>query len=62
MKCAILIDGGFYRKRAKSLFGKKTPQERATEIFNYALARLKQEGVAVEGWLLAVEGLRFAEG
>ena len=49
MKCAILIDGGFYRKRAKSLFGKKTPQERATEIFNYALARLKQEGVAVEG-------------
>lgn len=41
MKCAILIDGGFYRKRAKSLFGKKTPQERATEIFNYALAHLK---------------------
>ena len=23
---AILVDGGFYRKRAKSLFGMKSPQ------------------------------------
>lgn len=22
---AILVDGGFYRKRARALFGKKTP-------------------------------------
>ena len=43
MKTAILIDGGFYRKRAKFLFGKKTPQDRADEIFEYALAHLKKK-------------------
>ena len=26
MKTAILIDGGFYRKRAAYLWGKKTPK------------------------------------
>lgn len=35
IKTAILVDGGFYRKRAKSLFGNKTPHERAKELQNY---------------------------
>lgn len=35
VKTAILVDGGFYRKRAKSLFGNKTPAERAKELQEY---------------------------
>ena len=31
-KTAILVDGGFYRKRANALFGHKTPEERASDI------------------------------
>ena len=30
-----MIDGGFYRKRAKFLFGKKSPEERALELQEY---------------------------
>lgn len=29
LKTAILVDGGFYRKRAKYLWGEKTPAKRA---------------------------------
>ena len=32
---AILVDGGFYRKRAHKLFGDKTAEERASEIVRY---------------------------
>lgn len=32
---AILIDGGFYRKRSYALFGDKTPKQRADELFGY---------------------------
>lgn len=35
MKTAILVDGGFYRKRAYYLFGDKTPFERAEELISY---------------------------
>ena len=35
MKTAILVDGGFYRKRAHVLWGDKTPSERADELFKY---------------------------
>lgn len=34
-KVAILVDGGFYRKRATYLFGKKSPKERADELEDY---------------------------
>ena len=34
-KIAILVDGGFYKKRAKHLFGDKTPIERADELIQY---------------------------
>jgi uncharacterized LabA/DUF88 family protein len=37
-RIAILVDGGFYRWRAHSLFGEKTPEDRADELFRYCLA------------------------
>ena len=40
MKVAILVDGGFYRKQAKRLFGEKTPEERATELIDYCKSHL----------------------
>ena len=36
-KIAILVDGGFYKKRAKALFGEKTPDERASELITYCM-------------------------
>ena len=43
MRTAILVDGGFYRKRAKYLWGKKTPEKRAAELWAYCSAHLKHE-------------------
>ena len=40
MKVAVLVDGGFYRKQAKRLFGEKTPEERATELIDYCKSHL----------------------
>lgn len=41
IRTAILVDGGFYRKRANSLWGKKTPAERANELNEYCYKHLK---------------------
>ena len=41
MKTAILIDGGFYRKRASFLWGKKTPDKRAAELMAYCNSHMK---------------------
>lgn len=35
-KVAVLVDGGFYQKRASYLFGEKTPEQRANEMCIYA--------------------------
>ncbi len=43
LKTAILVDGGFYRKRAAHLWGKKTPEKRAAELRAYCAAHLKYE-------------------
>lgn len=43
IKVAILVDGGFYRKRAHFLFGEKTPEERANELVKYCMRHLKQD-------------------
>ena len=40
MKTAILIDGGFYRKRALNRWGKKSPQARADELYAYCMAHI----------------------
>lgn len=35
MKTAILVDGGFYRRRAQATFGDMSAKERAVELANY---------------------------
>lgn len=45
MKTAIMIDGGFYRKRSQSIFGEKTPEERAKELNNYCWRHLKEKDI-----------------
>ena len=42
-KTAILVDGGFYRKRAHAQWGKKSPERRAEELIAYCLAHLNTE-------------------
>lgn len=41
IKVAILVDGGFYRQRAYSLFGEKSAKERAEELEYYCRLHLK---------------------
>ncbi len=50
MKTAILIDGGFYRKRAQKCLGEKTPAERADELYRYCWRHLidKRSGERVQ--------------
>lgn len=43
IKTAILVDGGFYRKRAYKAFGDKEPQDRADELENYCKRHLKEK-------------------
>lgn len=40
---AILVDGGFYRKRARYLFGEKTPKDRADELYSYCMRHLSDK-------------------
>lgn len=42
MKVAILVDGGFYRKRAYKVKGDVTPRERADELYNYCIRHLRE--------------------
>lgn len=43
MRTAILVDGGFYRKRAAFLWGKKDADKRAMELIAYCNAHMKHE-------------------
>lgn len=43
IKTAILVDGGFYRKRAYYLYGNKTPKERADELEFYCKRHIRDE-------------------
>lgn len=47
-KTAILIDGGFYRKRAANLWGKKSPCKRASELYAYCMAHINSTKGAQE--------------
>lgn len=40
IRTAILVDGGYYRKKAKKLFGDKSPEDRAKELEHYCLLHL----------------------
>lgn len=44
---AILVDGGFYLKRARSLRGPKSPEKRAEELVRYCRSHAKHEGSEV---------------
>lgn len=46
MATAILIDGGFFRKRAKHLWGEHTPEETAKALYTYAMRHLKEHNVS----------------
>lgn len=41
IKTAVLVDGGFYRKRSKSLFGEKSPEQAAKDLHKYCMSLLK---------------------
>ncbi len=43
-KIAILVDGAFYKKRAKNLFGEKSPKERANELITYCMRHIHEDG------------------
>ncbi|NLD20082.1 MAG: NYN domain-containing protein [Clostridiales bacterium] len=42
-RTAILIDGGFYRKRIQKLKGDASPRERAKELINYCYSHLENK-------------------
>jgi len=42
IRTAILVDGGFYRKRAVSIWGVKSPKDRAWELVKYCSLHLKE--------------------
>jgi uncharacterized LabA/DUF88 family protein len=42
IRTAILVDGGFYRKRAIAIWGQKSPQDRAWELVKYCSLHLKE--------------------
>ena len=42
-KVAILVDGGFYKKRAKTLFGELSAKDRADELVSYCFRHLKNK-------------------
>ena len=41
-KTAILVDGGYYRKRATSLWGKKSAAQRASELVSYCMYHITE--------------------
>lgn len=43
VRTAILVDGGFYKKRAHFLWGEKTPKERADELQDYCMRLLRNK-------------------
>ena len=42
-RMAVLVDGGFYLKRAKKLKGAKTPADRAKELVSYCQQHVRHE-------------------
>lgn len=44
---AIVVDGGFYRKRAKALFGDKDPAKRADELLEYCRRHIRNSDASL---------------
>ena len=53
IKTAILVDGGFYRKRAHTIWGKKTAKERADMKIGIDIAHLSYKKLADQIILIA---------
>lgn len=54
LRTAILVDGGFYRKRAKHLWGEKSAEERAQELEAYCKTHLKFQNLSEECYLYRI--------
>lgn len=54
IRTAILVDGGFYRKRAKYLWGEKAADARAKELQAYCMAHLRDGGSGEERHLYRI--------
>lgn len=54
IRTAILVDGGFYRKRARYLWGEKTAEQRAAELKAYCKAHLKPKKDSEESYLYRI--------
>lgn len=48
VRTAILVDGAFYLKRSKILFGEKSPKERADELYMYCIRHIKPKDKSKE--------------
>lgn len=46
-KVAILVDGGFYRRTAAHLFGKKSAEDRAKELIKYCHLHLRDRNESI---------------
>lgn len=44
MKTAILVDGGFYKKRAEVIYGKQTPEKMAENLISHCHKHLDHKG------------------
>ena len=53
-KTAILVDGGFYRKRARFLWGAKTAEQRAVELSAYCRAHLEEKNLPEPKYLYRI--------
>lgn len=42
-KTAILVDGGFYKRVAEKLWGYKEPEQRADELYQYAILHITEK-------------------
>lgn len=43
IKTAILVDGAFYRKRSKTLFGEKIPEQAVADLHKYCVSLLQDK-------------------
>lgn len=43
IRTTILVDGGFYRRRAQAMLGEKTAEERANELSNYCYKHINSK-------------------
>jgi uncharacterized LabA/DUF88 family protein len=54
IRTAILVDGGFYRKRTSVLWGQKSPEERARELVKYCTKHLEEPYEADKHYLYRI--------